>query len=201
MATQAERRASTGQAILQAARTAFGRDGFDATSIDDVAAAAGVSKGAVYHHVQSKEDLFGLVLESVLVDLAARVRTASLRAEDPLDRIKAGCHEVLRACRQPAIRQIYLTDGPSVLGWAAWRDLDLHHFLGLVHRGLEDAVRHGVIAPLPLEPFAQLLGAAVTEAALMASRAKSKAEREEVSAALDRALDSLRAESSNQTTG
>ncbi len=151
-----------------------------------------MSKGAVYHHVEAKEALFRLVLESVLADLADQILEASLQVDDPLERIKAGCHELLHACRQPAIRQVYLVDGPSVLGWKPWRDLDLEHFLGLLHRGLEDAVRHGVMAPQPVEPLARILGAAVTEAALMASHTSSTNELERSAAALDAVLDSLR---------
>lgn len=192
MPSQAERRAATSQAILRAARSAFGRQGFDATSIDDIADAAGVSKGAVYHHVESKERLFREVLSSVLAELAERVGAASVRGDDPLERMSLGCREFLMACRQQEVRQIYLTDGPRVLGWEAWRALDLEHFLGVVQRGLEAGVRAGAIAPIPVAPYAQLLGAAITEAALLTARTRSRTKRQHVAEALDCLLDGLR---------
>jgi AcrR family transcriptional regulator len=60
-----ERRAQ----LLQAAGQAFAAGGYAATSMEDVAAAAGVTKLIVYRHFESKEDLYGAVLESVSVRL------------------------------------------------------------------------------------------------------------------------------------
>ena len=61
MASQAERRTATRGAILDAAGNLFSGQGFAATSVDAVAAAAGVAKGAVYHHFASKEAIFEAV--------------------------------------------------------------------------------------------------------------------------------------------
>jgi AcrR family transcriptional regulator len=61
-----ERRA----AILLAAGNAFARKGFSATSMDDVAAAAGITKLIVYRHFDSKEELYEAVLEQVSTRLA-----------------------------------------------------------------------------------------------------------------------------------
>jgi AcrR family transcriptional regulator len=52
-------------AILRAAATAFARAGFAATSMDDVAAACGITKLIVYRHFDSKEALYRAVLEAV----------------------------------------------------------------------------------------------------------------------------------------
>jgi len=65
MVRQSERREATIAAILAAARKLFASDGFDPVSIDDIAARAGVAKGAVYHHFDSKEAIFTRVLETV----------------------------------------------------------------------------------------------------------------------------------------
>ena len=70
MSSQAERRAATVAAILTSARALFGGRGFEATSIDDIAEGAGVAKGAVYHHFDSKEAIFTQVLEAVQADIA-----------------------------------------------------------------------------------------------------------------------------------
>ena len=62
MATQDQRRKATIGAIVEAARTHFGRDGYVATSIDDIASRASVAKGAVYHHFSSKAQVFAAVI-------------------------------------------------------------------------------------------------------------------------------------------
>lgn len=71
MPSQAGRRAATVAMILEGARRLFAANGFDATSMDDIAEAAGVAKGAVYHHFASKEVVFLRVLEDVQAAIAA----------------------------------------------------------------------------------------------------------------------------------
>ncbi len=61
--TQEQRRARTRAAVLDAAAESFASRGFHGTSVDDVAAAAGVSKGAIYYSFPSKDDLFVALLE------------------------------------------------------------------------------------------------------------------------------------------
>jgi AcrR family transcriptional regulator len=63
---RAEARAATRRDLLRAANRLFLRDGFVATSLADIAAEAGVTKGAVYSNFQSKEDLFLAVLQEPL---------------------------------------------------------------------------------------------------------------------------------------
>src|SRR5690606_20120990 len=53
----------TRQMLLEAAARIFARQGYSEATIDDVAAEAGASKGAVYHHFASKQELFEALLE------------------------------------------------------------------------------------------------------------------------------------------
>lgn len=70
-------------AIVQAAIAEFRASGFDATSMDRVAATAGVSKRTVYNHFPSKEDLFAQILEE-LWDCSAAAEAVTYRAGAPL---------------------------------------------------------------------------------------------------------------------
>ena len=80
MAKQAERREATRDAIVAAATSLFGDKGFAATPMDEIATAAGVAKGAVYHHFPSKEAVFEAVLrltsDALALDINAKVRDA-----------------------------------------------------------------------------------------------------------------------------
>lgn len=58
MSTQFERSSATRAKIIEVARAAFLPDGYGGTSLDKIAAAAGVTKGALYHHYASKKALF-----------------------------------------------------------------------------------------------------------------------------------------------
>lgn len=72
------------EAILRAAVEEFRAAGFEATSMDRIAAAAGVSKRTVYNHFPSKEELFGQILEQLWDSSAASVDIA-YRSDLPLD--------------------------------------------------------------------------------------------------------------------
>jgi AcrR family transcriptional regulator len=166
MATQADRRAATQGAILKAARKLFGEDGFQRTTMDDIAASARVAKGAVYHHFKTKEAVFETVFDAVSRDLATEIESLSRAEKDILARMAAGTQHYLAACSKEPTGQIILRDGPAVLGWERWREIDAQHFGGKIPRALEVAMERGLIARQPVEPLARLLLGAMTEAAV-----------------------------------
>ena len=166
MATQADRRAATRAAILKAARKLFGDDGFQATTMDDIATAARIAKGAVYHHFKTKEAVFEAVFEAVSADLVVEIAKVSRAEKDVLLAMAAGTQHYLAACSKGPTSQIILRDGPAVLGWERWREIDAKHFGGGIPRALEAAMERGLLARQPVEPLARLLLGAMTEAAV-----------------------------------
>ena len=166
MAKQAERRAATTEAILKAGRRLFGEQGFAATTIDDIAEAARVAKGAVYHHFATKEAVFEAVFDQVSHDLVLEVDRAARTERDILAAMVAGTEHYFAACAKGPVGQIILRDGPAVLGWERWREIDGRHFGGKIPRALAAAMDAGLIARQPVEPLARLLLGAVTEAAV-----------------------------------
>jgi AcrR family transcriptional regulator len=166
MAKQAERRAATIEAILKAGRRLFGERGFAATTIDDIADAARVAKGAVYHHFATKEALFEAVFDLVSRDLVAEVERATRTERDVLAAMVAGTQHYFAVCAKGPTCQIILRDGPAVLGWERWREIDAEHFGGKFPRALAAAMDAGLIARQPIEPLSRLLLGAVTEAAV-----------------------------------
>jgi AcrR family transcriptional regulator len=169
MATQSERRQATQAAILKAARRLFGERGFAAATIDDVAAAARVAKGAVYHHFATKEALFEAVFDQVSQELLVEVDRAARNEKDALAAMAKGTQAYFDACTKDTTGQIVLHDGPAVLGWERWREIDAKHFGGKFPRALTAAMEAGVIAKQPIEPLTRLLLGAVTEAAVAVS--------------------------------
>lgn len=169
MATQAERREKTQTAIVRAAKRIFGERGFAATTMDDIAAGAHVAKGAVYHHFPTKEALFEAVFEQASLELVSDLDRISRAEKDTLAAIAAGTQAYFSACSKGATGQIILRDGPAVLGWERWRDIDAKHFGGKFPRALAAAMDAGLIARQPVEPLARLLLGAVTEAAVACS--------------------------------
>jgi AcrR family transcriptional regulator len=169
MATQGERREKTRASIIKAARRLFGDRSFAATTIDDIAASARVAKGAVYHHFPTKEAVFEAVFDQVSLDLGSELDRISRAENDPLAAMAAGTQGYFAACSKGSTGQIILRDGPAVLGWERWREIDAKHFGGKFPRALTAAMEAGVIARQPIEPLARLLLGAVTEAAVAVS--------------------------------
>lgn len=169
MATQSERREATRAAIVKAAKRLFGERGFAGTTMDNVAAAAHVAKGAVYHHFQTKEALFEAVFDEVSRDLVAEVERAARSENDALAAMAAGTQAYFAACARDTTGQIILRDGPAVLGWERWREIDARHFGGGFPLALAQAMEDGLIARQPVEPLSRLLLGAVTEAAVACS--------------------------------
>jgi AcrR family transcriptional regulator len=193
MVTQAERRAETSGAILEAARKLFATQGFEATSIDDIAARAGVAKGAVYHHFDSKEEIFTRVLDAVQAEIAAAPPPAALRKiADPLDRAAAAMLAYLNTATEPGIKRILLIDGPAVIGWRKWREIDDRYF----GQGARNAVAHimGASAPAAeIDAVTHAVMGAIMEAALVCATAPdAKKAAREMTAALRRLMDGLR---------
>lgn len=166
MAKQAERRAATTEAILTTARRLFGTHGFAATTMDEIAEAAAVAKGAVYHHFKTKEAVFEAVFDQVSRDLVAEIDRTARAEKDVLAAMVAGTRHYFAATAKGPTGQIILRDGPAVLGWERWREIDARHFGGKLPRAIAAAMEAGLIAPQPVEPLARLLLGAVTEAAV-----------------------------------
>ena len=166
MATQAERRAATIESILKAGRLLFGERGFAATTIDDIAEQARVAKGAVYHHFATKEAVFEAVFDQVSRALVQEIDRAVRAEKDVLAAMVAGTQHYFAACAKGPTGQIILRDGPAVLGWERWREIDAQHFGGKIPRAIAAAMDAGLIARQPVEPLARLLLGAVTEAAV-----------------------------------
>ena len=167
MTRQVERSSSTISAVLAAARKLFAINGFEATSIDDIGAKAGVAKGAVYHHFTSKEEIFTRVLEDVQAEIAAApIPMAARKITDPVEQISAGVLRYLNAATEPNVKRILLIDGPIVIGWQKWREID-DRFFGA---GAKAAVAHVLgkgVAAREIEALAHLVMGAVMEAALV----------------------------------
>ena len=153
---------------------------------------ANVTRGALYHHFPGKEGLFLAVCEEVARDVAARVAEVALKQSDPRLRLRAGCHAFLRFATDDDVRQILLSDAPSVLGWSRFRELDARHGLGLLKAAIQAVIDDGVMEPASADVNAHLLVAALNEAAMMIGRsANPQRARRESKQALDRIISGM----------
>lgn len=190
--TRAEQRAATRRALLAEGRRRFAADGYHDVVLAEVAQAVGVTKGAAYHHFESKAGLFRAVVAEVQQELGARVAAAADQHGDPWEQLRAGCQAFLSAGSDPVVRRIVLIDAPAVLGWDEWRAMDEDSSARHLAEALEDLVKAGVITDQPVEPLARLLSGAMNEAALWLARSPAPQALAQTEQALDRLLNGLR---------
>ncbi len=169
-----ERGTATRAKIVETATTLFSAEGYAATSIEKILEATGVSRGAFYHHFKSKEQIFEAVFIEVEKDVTRKCVEQGRDIHDPLERLRIGCQFFIQAASETRFRQIGLVDAPVVLGWARWRSLEEQFGLGLLRAGLQAAASARGRSQ-DLEPeTAQLLLAALIEAALLVARSENR---------------------------
>jgi AcrR family transcriptional regulator len=190
---KAEQSELTRGALVEAARALFSRRGYAAVSTEEIVQAAGVTRGALYHHFKDKQDLFTAVVERVEQDILERVAAAAIAETDPWEQQRVAVGAFLDVCLDAAVQRIVLTDAPSVLGLTAWREIEARYGLALVRAGLQLVMQAGLIEQQPLEPLAHMLLGAMAEGGLLIARAEDPvAARREVGDSLDRILQGLR---------
>jgi AcrR family transcriptional regulator len=165
---------ATRRALLDSAAEAFVDRGFADASLDEIARAARLTKGALYHHFAGKQDLFRAVFEEVEAEMIEAIRLAGAHESDPWRRLLRGIGAFLDACLTPRYRRIALEEGPTALGWDLWRQIDEHYALALVRAPLAHLMRVGVLRPQPLDLMARVLLAALTEAGMAVAAAPDR---------------------------
>jgi AcrR family transcriptional regulator len=168
LARQSERREATRGALVAAARQCFADQGYEATSTDAVLALAGVSKGALYHHFESKADLLAEVFAAVSRETAVKAQAAARRAASPREALAAALKAWLRAAMAPEPRRILLETGPAVLGFARARKIEEDITHGPVCRAIMRANEPGKLSAEDVALASRVLNAAVLELALTA---------------------------------
>ncbi|MGH2982317.1 MAG: TetR/AcrR family transcriptional regulator [Solirubrobacterales bacterium] len=191
--SQAERSEATREALIAAARRLFAKSGYANVGTEEIVRAAGLTRGALYHHFGGKRELLAAVYERIERELSERIASGALGATDPVEAMQAGTEMFLDACLEPEVQRIVLLDAPAVLGWERWREIGAEHGLGLIEATVQAAIDAGKIEPQPVKPLAHVLMGALDEAAMLVARAEDpKAMRAEVAATLDSVLAGLR---------
>jgi AcrR family transcriptional regulator len=192
-AAQAE---ATRAALIGAARDLFVEKGYNRTGTEEIVAAADVgTRGALYHHFADKQALFEAVFIAVEQDLVmAAAQNLAVPADGALNQLRHGLIGFLDASLTPHVQRILLIDGPAVLGWVKWRELESLYGLGAIRAMLELAVEEGDLAAgQPVEALAHVLLAAADETALFIANApEQRAARDQGVKALDALLNGLR---------
>ena len=192
----ADRSAATRSALVAAGRRLFAEHGFAGVGTEAIHAEAEVSRGALYHHFADKTELFAGVLEAVEADVAQEIADVALSGDDLSFAavMKRAFDAWLDACESPDVQRILLTDGPSVLGWARWREILQPYVLSLIETALVQGIADGTVADLPTRPLAHALVAVADEAAMYVASAEDRVTaRRDMTVVIERTLAALTA--------
>ncbi len=183
--TQAERSARTRAALLASARRLFAEKGFANTGREEIAEAAGVTRGALYHHFASKTEVAAAVVAGIEDELVERVVTAALEGRGLREQLLRGCRAYVEACADPTMARI-LADAPAVLGIEACRALDAAACVPLLQGAFARAEDEGVVVPGdPGVAAALLLGLLNEAGGIIAAAPHDRALRARVGATVD----------------
>lgn len=158
-----ERSEATRTALLDAARGLFVEGGYAGTSTPAVCEAAGITRGALYHHFVDKRDLFHAVLARESAAVAAEIEEATAGAGlSPGEALLVGGDAYLSAMAVEGRTRLLLVEGPAVLGRDALEALDAVNAEASLRTGLQQAGVKGV----DLDVLTACLSAAFDRAAL-----------------------------------
>jgi AcrR family transcriptional regulator len=192
--TQTERSAATQQALQTAARRLWGERGYADVGTPEIAEAASVTRGALYHQYADKTALFLAVLEAVETDVIERLAAAVSAAQPktPADALRVAADSWLEIASEPEVRQLILLDAPSILGWAGFREISQRYGLGMTERLLNAMIEAGQLTPQPLRPLATVLIGALDEAAMsIANSENPEREKAEIRTVIDNLINGI----------
>jgi AcrR family transcriptional regulator len=185
---RAEQVAQTRAALVAAGRQLFGTSGYAATSVEDIAKAARVTTGALYHHFPTKAAVFEAVFEQVHADLMAASVAAAAGTTNAIDLLAAGFGAFLDKVLEPEVQRIIVTDAPAVLGLARFTELDERYAFAATVAALEAANAAGALHVDDPPTLARLLLGALTRAGLLIASSPEPAATRDAVAATMRAL-------------
>ena len=172
--TNPERSAATRARLVKEARKAFGTIGYADTKTERILEAAGMTRGALYHHYIGKSDLFRAVCEDMYAEIAREIEARTRDIVDPWQSLVEGSMVFLDVLTNREVVQVLFLDGPAVLGWKEWDAIDRKYGFNLLLLAVEEAMVAGQLRKQRVEPLAVLLNGAMNEAVFWAARQRDR---------------------------
>lgn len=159
--------AATREALVAAAREVFAEVGFRAAALEEIAARARLTRGAVYHHYKDKSAVFDAVVCDLQAQTTARIEARAKAEKRVWNRLHVGMDAYLDECLRPAYRRLVIEEAPAVLGSKRYREIEEVNSLRLVTATLEALVRDRELECEDPVLLARMLEAMICEVALL----------------------------------
>ncbi|CAG9623316.1 TetR/AcrR family transcriptional regulator [Sutcliffiella rhizosphaerae] len=154
------------QLLLETAIKHFSKHGYANASLEGIVAESGLTRGAVYHHFKNKKGLFLACVESIQKRIADKIEQEASTSPDQWEQLLLGCRAFIATSIEQDHKQIILMDGPAVIGWNDWRQLDANYSMKLLYSQLDQMQQNGYFPTLSVESLTHSLSGAMNESAL-----------------------------------
>lgn len=162
--------AQTREKLIKAARQAFATRGFADSSMDELTAQAGLTRGALYHHFGDKKGLLQAVVAQIDGEMMARLAAILESAPTAWDGFVDESVAYLMMATEPEIQRIMLLDGPAALGDPSRWQMQ-NACIRSTERSLEKLIEEGTIRAVDPLATARLVNGALLGAALWIAHA------------------------------
>lgn len=165
---RAEMIEETRSKLIASARQAFGSLGYANTSMDELTAEAGLTRGALYHHFGDKKGLLVAVVEQLDAEMDQRLEAISRGTDDLWGAFVQRCRTYLEMAQEAEIQRIVLQDARAVLGdlTEASEEQCVLSLSGL----LDELMQAGLVVNAPSEALARLINGSLLDASLWIAR-------------------------------
>jgi len=150
--------------LLEAAREAFGTIGYANTSMDELTASVGLTRGALYHHFGDKKGLLAAVVDEIDQEMDNRLHDISNAAATSWEGFVGRCRAYIKMAIEPEIQRIVLRDAPSVLG-NGFTHPSQSQCLATMATMLQQFMDEGIIAVTDSHALARMLNGGLMNAA------------------------------------
>lgn len=162
--------------MIEAARELFVERDYDRVSIEQILERSAVSRGALYHHFATKQDLFIAVFKASETRVIERIAASAASSSGPFEALVQAARAYLRLCEtDEELRRIGLTQSRAILGWEGWRKAASELGIAVVLALVSAAIEAGELPPQEPETTAQILLGALIEAAMLIVAAEDRA--------------------------
>lgn len=161
--------------LIAAARKAFAEKGYANASMDELTAAAGLTRGALYHNFGDKRGLLAAVVHQIDDEMASRAQKIAAGAGDDWEGLLAEGAAYIEMALNPEVQRIVLLDGPAVLGdpsqWPSQSNC-----LQVTKDTVERLIAQGTLKAVDAEAAARLVNGAALNAALWVAASENPEE-------------------------
>lgn len=154
------------QLLLRTGKRHFAKHGYAKSALEDIVNDSGLTRGALYHHFKNKKGLFYAIIESIQKKIADNIEQQASTSSDQWEQLSLGCRAFITSAIEPDHKQIILIDGPAIIGWNSWCQLDANHSMKLLYSQLEQMQKNGCFLSLSVESLTHSLSGAMNESAL-----------------------------------